>query len=237
MLSDGGGGLHTLLSLRQQAASGTATKATRLLSFVHRRPTRRGDRARRARPEDFAGDVRPGGGGGGSRRRAGGLNAIASGSDSAAAAASASFLTCQGIEGIGAGRRRIRDRRQAEAPIPPGSMRRRGLPGVRREPPRAVTMEAACRPGSGRRLRERGRGSSCAPGGAAGRRGRGRGRRRRSSRPGDGAAGFDRELIAGPDRPVPGSALEDNPLARNGLPSFDQVLIAAPQTGPRRDGP
>ena len=57
----------------------------------------------------------------------------------------------------------VRDRRQEEAPIPPRSMRRRGLPGVRREPPRAVTMEAACRPGSGRRLRERGRGSSCVP--------------------------------------------------------------------------
>ena len=41
VLSDGGG-LHTLLSLRQQAASSTATKAPRLLSFVHRPPTRRG---------------------------------------------------------------------------------------------------------------------------------------------------------------------------------------------------
>ena len=120
VLSDGGG-LHTLLSLRQQAASSTATKAPRLLSFVHRPPTRRGDRARRARPEDFAGDVRPGGGGGGSRRRAGGLNAIASGSDSAAAAASASFMTCQGVEGIGA---------RAAGSATDGRRRRRFHPGA-----------------------------------------------------------------------------------------------------------
>ena len=178
MLSDGGGGLHTLLSFRQQAAAA-------------RRPRRRSfkffpnlSRSRRNR--------RPG--------------AVGSATD-------------------GRRRRRLHPGACGGAACPACGANHRGLLRWKRpvvqDPAGGFVSAAADR--------------HAFPGRAAGR--RDRGRRRRSSRPGDGGAGFDQELIAGPDRPVPGSALEDNPLARNGLPSFDQVLIAAPRTGPRRDGP
>ena len=150
-------------------------------------------------------------------------------------APSSFFLTCQGVEGIG-----------ARAPSDPRPTAGGGADSTQEHAAARPARRAANHRGLLRWQRPvvqdpaGGFVSAAAdrhafPGWAAGR--RDRGRRRRSSRPGDGGAGFDQELIAGPDRPVPGSALEDNPLARNGLPSFDQVLIAAPRTGPRRDGP